>query len=502
MVWGFGRTMILTLGPFVVRTVLIYALSAEYSGLNSLFSSILSILSLTELGFSNAIVYSMYKPVAEDDKKKICALLNIYKKAYRYIGLIILTAGLAITPFLPKLIKGTVPGDINLFALYYIYLFNTVISYFLFAYKTSLLSAFQREDIVSRNTLLANVLLYAAQVIVLLAFHNYYYYVIFVPITTILLNLLNSREVDRLFPDYKPEGTVTQEEKAELKKNLTGLMIWKIGGATRNTFDSIVISAYLGLTAVAIYNNYFMIMNGVNTLLSVISTSIAAGVGNKMASASRKENYQDFLKIHFMYLWIASWVAVCLLCLYQPFMKIWMGEDLMFPNYMIPLFCYYFFMMKEGDINSVYYQAAGLWWYGRWRSLIEAVMNLSLNLILGYYFGVVGILLATIISFSIISVYGSGIIYWHYFTEEKYREFWKINFKFMFATVLSGAATYFMCRWLNQILGTGDWAHFLINLLVCVLVPNLVFLPLLRSDEQFQPAVSFLKNLVAKIRNR
>lgn len=501
MIWGVAQKTILTLGPFIVRTVLIHVLSAEYSGLNSLFSSILQILSLTELGFSNAIVYSMYKPVAEDDKEKVCALLNIYKKAYRYIGLVILTVGAAISPLLPKLINGTVPSDINLYILYYIYLFNTVISYFLFAYKTSLLSAYQREDIVSRNTLGVNILLYILQIISLHAFHNYYYYVIFIPVTTIILNLFNNRAVDQLFPDYKATGTISNEEREVLKKNLAGLMIGKIGGATRNTFDSIVISAYLGLTVVAMYNNYFYILNGVNTIIGVISTSITAGVGNKMASASKKENYQDFRKLHFMYMWIASWCTVCMLCLYQPFMKIWMGKDLMFPTTIVPLFCYYFFMMKQGDINSVYYQAAGLWWYGRWRSLIEATMNLTLNLILGYYYGVVGILLATIISFSVICVYGSGIIYWQYFKEEKYWDFWKTNLKFVFTTAITGVATYFICKKINLLFSTNEWINLIINLLICIVIPNLIFLLILKSDEEFNPAIEFMKSMLKKIKN-
>lgn len=444
--WGVMQKIVYILGPFVVRTVLIHVLAAEYSGLSSLFTSILSILSLTELGFSNAIVYSMYKPVAEDDKRKICALLNLYRKAYRYIGLIILAVGLALTPLLPLLISGSVPADINLYVLYWIYLFNTVISYFLFAYKTSLLSAYQREDVVSRNTLISNIILYGFQVFVLAAFRNYYLYVLLIPLTTIILNILNNHEVDLLFPDYKPAGRISTEERQELKKNLIGLMIWKVGGAMRNTFDSIVISAYLGLTVVAIYNNYFYILSGVTTMLGVISSSITADVGNKIARENEDDNYADFMKFHFMYMWIAGWCTVCMLCLYQPFMRLWMGERLMFPDWMVPLFCYYFWMMKQGDINNVYYQAAGLWWYGRWRSIVEAAMNLTLNLVLGYYWGVTGILLATIISFTIISFYASGIVYWRYFQHHRYSQFLLINLAFLVITGLSGGVSYWICR--------------------------------------------------------
>ena len=299
--WGVLEKIIHIFLPFLVRTILIHVLSAEYAGISSLFASILQVLSLAELGFSNAIVYSMYKPIAEDDKTKICALLNIYRKAYRVIGAVILILGLAVLPFIPKLIHGEVPVDTNLYYLYLINLLNTVLSYFLFAYQTSLLAANQRDDVLSKNTLILNVFCKLTQCVVLLVFKNYYAYVIILPFTTVLLNLLNHYAVKKMFPDYMPVGDISEDEKKELKKNIAGLMIWKVGGATRNTLDSIVISMYLGLISVAMYNNYMYIVSGVTTFLRVILTSISAGVGNKITTESPEKNYQDFQKFHFYY---------------------------------------------------------------------------------------------------------------------------------------------------------------------------------------------------------
>ena len=353
--WGFLQRLANILLPFVVRTVLIHTLGAEYGGLSSLFTSILSILSLTELGFSSAIVYSMYKPIAEDDRDKICALLNVYRKAYLVIGSIILAIGLMLVPVLSKLIKDDVPADVNLYVLYAIYLINNVISYFLYGYKTSLLSAHQREDVLSKNILLYTLALDGAQCVVLLAFKDFYLFTILIPLSTVLLNILNNRAVSQMFPDYRPRGTIGTADRDELKKNLTGLMFSKVGAATRNTFDSIVVSMFLGLTSVAMYNNYFYIVSGVNAFLVVLMNAITAGVGNKIAVDSPESNYEDFNMFHFLYMWLAGWCTVCMMCLYQPFMRLWMGESLMFPNYIMFFFCYYFMMMKQGDISSVYY---------------------------------------------------------------------------------------------------------------------------------------------------
>ena len=144
--------IITLLGPFIIRTMILWIMGSEYIGLNSLFTSILSFLSLAELGVGSALVYSMYKPIAEDDQDMICALLNLYRKMYRIIGMIILGVGLLLLPFLNKLVKGEAPADVNLYILYLIYLFNTVISYVMFAYKQSLLTAFQRSDIISKRS--------------------------------------------------------------------------------------------------------------------------------------------------------------------------------------------------------------------------------------------------------------------------------------------------------------------------------------------------------------
>ena len=472
--WGLLQKLVNVLLPFLVRTVLIYTLSAQYAGLSSLFTSVLSILSLTELGFSQAIVYSMYKPVAEDDRDKICALLHVYRRAYRIIGSVILGVGLIILPLLPRLIHGDVPADANIYLLYTVYLINNVISYFLYGYKTSLLSAHQREDVISRNTLLYNIILYGVQCAVLLLFRNYYIYTLVIPLATVLLNLLNNRAVTRMFPDYKPAGTIDEEEKAILKKNLVGLMIGKIGGATRNTLDSIIVSMYLGLVAVAMYNNYFFVVNGVTVFLTVINPAITAGVGNKMATESPERNYKDFVKFHFYYMWLAGWCCVCMMCLFQPFMRLWMGESMMFSEGIMLLFCYYFLMMKQGDINAVYYQAAGLWWHGRYKSLAEAAINLVLNLLLGKLYGVPGIILATIISFTCVYFYGSQFVFSHYFKNGKLTSFYLDNLYYMAVTALVGFGTYFL---LERLTGA-RWdvrAVLAVRLAVCAVLPNALF---------------------------
>ena len=318
---------------------------------------------------------------------------------------------------------------------------------------------------------------------------------------TVAENLLNSYWVTRLYPQYVPKGNIDEEEYKGLKKRVAGLLIWKLGGATRNTLDSIAVSMYLGLVTVAVYNNYWLIINVVSSALSIISSSMLASVGNKIATDTPQANYRDFHKFHFIYMWLAGWCTVCMICLYQPFMRQWMGEDLMFSNGIMLLFCYLFFMLKQGDINSVYYQAAGLWWEGRWRSVIEAVSNLSLNFLLGKFFGVTGILMATIISYNIAYLYGSKFTFTCYFKNDRLKVFYLDNLVYLVITGVSGFITYKLIDLLLAPLTSGIIKNF-IAIIVCIVVPNLIFAIVYSANKQTRRYINYGISAVARMMER
>ena len=244
--------------PFVIRTIILYYLGTEYAGLSSLFTSVLQILSLSELGIGSAIVFSMYKPVAEGNNAEINALLKLYRKFYYIIGVTILFVGIILIPMIPRLINGTYPNDINLYALYLIYLSNTVLSYFLFAYKTSILNAFQRSDIESNLTTLINTGMYIFQIITLIAFRNYYLYIIWLPIATIVINIVRSRIVNKQYPAIRCDGEVSQEVKHDIFKRVGALIGHQLSGTVNCSLDNIVVSAFLGLKVVAQYGKLLL----------------------------------------------------------------------------------------------------------------------------------------------------------------------------------------------------------------------------------------------------
>ena len=228
--------------PFVMRTVMIYLLGVEYLGLNSLFTSILQVLNLAELGVGSAMTFSMYKPIAENDEDKICALMKLYKIYYRVIGGLVLTGGLIVLPFMPKLISGNIPADINIYALYMLNLLATVLTYWLFAYRNSILSAYQRNDLISKITLFTNTCKYIAQILVLYLFKNYYYYVIAILVTQILNNIITAIVSKKRYPQYSPKGNLRSEEKKKINARVRDLFTSKLGGTIVDSADTIVIS--------------------------------------------------------------------------------------------------------------------------------------------------------------------------------------------------------------------------------------------------------------------
>lgn len=482
--------------PFLIRTVIIYALGMEYVGLQSLFSSILQVLNLAELGFSSAVVYHMYRPIAEGDTDTVCALLAYYKKIYRNIGIIILAAGVAIMPWLPKLIEGSWPSDINIYVLYLLYLFNTGISYMLFAYKSSLLSAVQRKDLVDQVSIFISTAKYLVQILVLILSKNFYLFVVVSVVATVATNIATAYIANKRYPEYQCRGRITEQQRKDVRKQVNGLMIGKVSDVSRNAFDSIVLSALFGLTTVAIYGNYYYIYSAVYSVMLVITRAMQASIGNSMVLESKEKNYRDIQKFQFIFSWIAAWCTVCLCCLYQPFMALWAGKDMLLPWGQMALFCVYFYAINMNNIRNQYFSASGIWWEARLTFVLEAVGNLVLNIVLGITMGITGILLATIITIFVFNfVSRTNLLFKLYFSRSP-KGFYLRHLQYALVTLAVTAITYFLC---SRIPLEGIPA-IIIRGVVCIIVPNCLMLAVYWKHPKFLEAKDFALSLVKRKR--
>ncbi len=485
--------------PFITRTIMQMILGAEYLGLNGLFSSIIKVLSMAEAGVGVAVVYSMYQPVAEDDVAAVCALLNLYRKLYRIIGCVILLLGLLVVPFLPHFISGTYPEGLNITVLYLIYLANAVLEYFMYAYMKSLIVVYQREDVRSRINTAVMLLSFAAQVAVLLLTRNYYLYLLMMPFFTILSNLWTAFAVHRMYPQYHCEGEPDQRRTDEIRTRVSGAFLSHICGETRNSFDTICLSAFRGLSVAAVYGNYYYTLEAVSSFMTILTGSLRGGVGNHVVTRSAEENYEELRKIDFVYMWIACWCTVCLLCLYQPFMKLWMGEEMMLPFPAVILFCGYFYLLRMGSVRYLYLETNGLWWEQRHRAIVESAANLILNFILGKWFGVYGIISATMITLFFCNFFwGSWITFKFYFGLDKLRNYFGYQFRYMAAATVLCGITYASCVLLPLV---RPFAVLAGRGILCLILPNILWILLYRHSSEFESVYSVLTNRKNRTKN-
>lgn len=481
---------------FAIRTVIIYSLGAEYQGLNGLFTSILSILNLSDMGFSAAVTYILYKPIAVKNQEQINSVLAYLKHIYVVVGTVILVFGIIIMPFLPRLISGTYPSNINIYILFSIYLANAVVSYYLFAYKNALLTAYQREDIVSNAYSITLILSRGLQFFLLLVFHNYYVYAVVLPIGSVINNLLVQFFSKKYFPDSLSVGSIDKDLKGVLNRQVRAVFVNRLSDVARNSFDNVVLSVYFGLIAVTVYDNYYYIYSAVIGIMGIIVHGVKASIGNSIVVESVEKNREDLTTFTFVFMWIAGWCTTCLFCLYQPFMKLWMhsNQELLLPFADMVLFCIYFYAMCMAYSKNAYLEAKGLFkecqiWY-----VSEAIVNLILNILFGRFFGVTGILIATIINIIGLNFCGgTRVLYKYYFLKGRL-EYYKSHIIYLMVTIITAITTYFFC----SKIATESVIGLVIKMAICVIVPNLIYLMFYFKTKQFNNAKVIVRTVFGK----
>ena len=479
--------------PFIMRSVMLHCLGVQYLGLNGLFRSILSFLNLAELGVDSAMMFSMYKPIAEDDADTICALMKLYRTFYRVIGLFIAAAGLALTPFLRGLISGGIPQGLNLYILYFMNLGNTVLTYWLFAYKSCLLNAHQRNDVGSRITLLIQIAEYALKYIALVRFRNYYLYLTIQLLKQIAVNLCIALRATRMYPQYTPRGRLPREKLRRIFHRIRDLMTAKFSFFIFNSADTLIISAFMGLTALALYQNYAFVIVSLRALLEVAVTACIAGVGNSLITEDAEKNYRDFERLTLLYCWLIAVFTAMLLCLFQPFMQLWMGEDNLLSFRHVVCFAVYFYFLAVHQFLNMFKDAAGIWRLDRWRPLIGALVNAGLNLATVRWLGLYGVLLSSVVSIAAVQL---PWLIDHLFREVFPREYLRKYVRAFCLYVAVALASCIGARGLCSQHQFDLWPTLILNAAVSFLTPNLLFFLVFGKSPLFQESMCQLKRMI------
>ena len=378
-----------------VRTVFIRSLSAEYLGVNGLFSNILTMLSLAEMGVGAAIVFNMYKPLAEGDELQVAKLMNLYRKAYTVIGIVVAGIGLCLAPYLGVIIRDQ-PDIPQLMLIYLLYLANTVSSYF-FAYRRSIFTADQRERVIKECNMITITIRSIIQIVVLLIWKDFIAYLLIQIVCTFCENVFISLYADRCYPflnKFRSEE-LNKSKKDEIFNNIKATFVYKLGGVVLNGTDNIIISAINGVTSVGLLSNYTLLTGSVETFLNGVNHSITGSIGNYIAIEDTDSHERLLINTTFINFILYGVVFVGSVGVLNPLVEWWAGKNYLLSTATIIVHCFNIYI--SGTITSVWTFRAtmGLFKYGKWRPLFSAIINVVVSIWWGREFGLIGVLLGT-----------------------------------------------------------------------------------------------------------
>lgn len=500
MFFNILKHIIQLVSQFLIRTILIKTLGAEYIGLNGLFSNIFSFLNLAELGVGTAIVFSMYKPIVENDTEKIKALQNLYKKFYLIISLIVFATGILISPFLKFLINYEITVDVNIYILYALYLINTLFSYFL-AHKRSLLFAYERNDVESIVKSICLLLMSVIQIIVLIIFKNYYIYFAITVVFTIIENVLILIVANKLYPQINGKSQpIDKETKKLIWKNVSALSMHKIGIIVISSTDNILISALFGIVLLGIYSNYVLILSSLVSLILILQNSIKASVGNLIASTDVNYVNHKFNVLDRGFSVFVAFCSICMFVLFQPFILYWTGSSSYLLDFSsVFLISLSFYLNEKRSCLHVFKDCAGIFWQDRWKPVFESVINLAVSIILGYFIGLNGIILGTIISLICVPLFVEPyVLYKHYFKKSMKEYFINYIFDFIISVVVC-LISYFTC----SLIPDGTLLLLIAKFATCGAITGILLIIIYLFNKDFRELIFTLKNeFFKKTRNK
>lgn len=485
-----------TILGYICRMVFVHYLPTDYLGVNGLFSNLISMLSLAELGIGGAIGFALYKPIAEDDTKKITSLMKFYGKAYRIIGLVIGSLGILMLPFLNIIIQDAPVIHENLSIIYLVFLFNTASSYF-FSYRGTLIVANQRSYVLSGIGYIISIVQSIVQIPILVLTHNYMMYLMVLTVGTLINNIIISIIAKKDYPYIEDKEFVplSKEEKRSLFVNVKALALDKIAAILVNNTDNLIITYFKGIASVGFTSNYLLLSSTLNSILGQIFGSITASVGNLNASGTKERKLSFFYTINLSNFWLFSWGAIGIIFISSDIVKLCFGEKYVM-SFGIPLvIAINFYMLGMQNAVYIYENTLGLFKYVQYITLFTAGINLVLDFILGNNYGIIGIFAATAISRLLTNTWYVPYIVFKYGLKVNPFVYLKRYVQYLFVVFVEGGICYALCSLCHFSLPV----NILIKIMICSFVPNIIVYVLYSGTPEGQEVVDIIKRIVGKV---
>lgn len=478
---------------FIGRIIFVKQLGAAYLGVNGLFSNILTVLSLADLGMTTALMYSLYKPLAEHNEIKISQYMNYFGKVYNFIALGVAIIGIALIPFIKYLVN--LPEEMPHIYLYYVLLLmNSVVSY-LFVYKTTLLSADQKMYVINKYDTIFQFVLFFLQIVILLMTKNFALYLFSNVICTVSSNLTKVKKAEEFYPylkEYKQE-ILPKVERKNLFINVYSSFFYKLGGIIQSNTDNILISIFAGTITVGYYSNYSTIIASIVTFLTIVFTSLKASVGNYIVSNDKKKQLEMFNILEVYNFWLVGFCSICFIILIPDFINICFGSEYILSFGFLVFVVLNFYTSNIRQTLWVYRETTGIFKKIKYVTMVTAVINVILSISFGYFFGLIGIVAATVISRMIYAWWKEPlVIYKDYFETSSIPYFITYIKRIILVTIICGI-TYIIC---NTIPNNNIYVNFILKAVICMLVPNVIMVLIYRKNIAF---TYLTENLLKKV---
>lgn len=477
----FSKVIILVIG-FVDRKFFITILGEELLGINGLFSNVLLMLSLAEMGLTNVMIFSYYEPLAERDYEKLNTLTAFYKRVYNTIAIVVAVIGIILIPFLKYIIKLENPVE-NLILIYLIFLANTVFSY-LFVYKSTILTADQNGYIVAKTQIKFDVIRQIVQILVLVFLKNIIWYLLVKVLFVLFNNLYLMKYVDKTysFLDLKHAKKIDSSERKKIVSTIKSGFIYKISTVLLNGTDNIIISSIVGTIWVGMLANYDTVIVSITGFVVIIFTSMTSSLGNLNVMATAQKKLEIFNAMLFVGFWIAIIIVPCCYIMMDDLLAIWLGEKYVLNHQILGVKMLLMYLSCTLNPIFSFREATGLFRKSKYMIFAGSIVNIILSLGLGMKYDVFGVLLASVIAMLTTYVWYEPIVLYRDFFEASPLGYFKKHIQnFINLLIILVIGTYVM----NKI-PVSNWLMLFVKAVICFLVVfGVSFLLMFRRKEFF-----------------
>ena len=454
----------------------------QYLGVSGLFSNILTMLALSDLGVYTVMVYSLYEPVANRNEERISALVQFFQKLYTAIGIVVLLLGVACIPLLPYLVNNSTLSQNEIVLYYLLLLLNSVCSY-IGVSRATLLQADQQMHIVHLVTSTATIGVQILQIIVLILTRQYVIYLAMQIIVTLSSNLTLSYVAGRKYPYIrkKADETLVAGIKGDIVKNLKATFLYKLGNAVMNSTDNVLISVIVGTVFVGYYSSYVTIFTLVNTFIMLTIQSMLSSVGNYYATHEKQDRFEMFAFLLAMFYMLATFCAGCYICGMNDFISIWLGEEFLLDNAFVIVLALYRFVFCAIHPLWITRESCGVFLSTRYLMMSAAVVNIILSVVLGNIMGIHGVILATALAHILTICWYEPHKLCDTVFGVPYSLYWKSVFRLLLAVVVPIG-----CAIVLQRMGTHNLILLFVKFLACGVTTLLSFYIVMRNSKEFQ----------------